>query len=160
MSLRVYGERADGNDIYVFTEEAFKQQGTAVLQDESGIDTINASVMLHDTFIDLSAGLIAAEGVTYRIADWSVIEQAFTGAGNDHLVGNSALNWLKGGAGNDTLEGGAGNDTLDGGAGSDTALYAGAMAEYSISWNPETKQVTVVDHKTTGGDEGLSLIHI
>lgn len=154
MSLRVYGERADGNDTYVFTEEGFRQQGTAVLQDESGIDTINASVMLHDTFIDLSAGLIAAEGVTYNIADWSVIEQAFTGAGNDRLVGNGALNWLKGGAGNDTLEGGAGNDTLDGGAGSDTVVYSGTMAEYSISWNPDTKQVTVIDNKTTGGDEG------
>ncbi len=154
LSLRVYGERADGNDTYVFTEEGFRQQGAAVLQDESGIDTINASVMLHDTFIDLSAGLIAAEGVTYNIADWSVIEQAFTGAGNDRLVGNSAVNWLKGGAGSDTLEGGAGNDTLDGGAGSDTVVYAGAMAEYNISWNPDTKQVTVIDNKITGGDDG------
>ena len=154
MSLRVHGEREDGNDTYVFTEEGFRQQGTAVLQDESGIDTINASVMLHDTFIDLSAGLIAAEGVTYTIADWSVIEQAFTGAGNDRLVGNSTVNWLKGGAGSDTLEGGTSNDTLDGGAGSDTALYAGAMAEYSISWNPDTKQVTVIDNKITGGDDG------
>jgi Ca2+-binding RTX toxin-like protein len=154
MSLRVYGERADGNDTYVFTEEGFRQQGTAVLQDESGIDTINASVMLHDTFIDLSGGLIAAEGVTYRIAAWSVIEQAFTGAGNDRLVGNGVVNWLKGGAGNDTLEGGAGNDTLDGGTGSDTVVYAGAMAEYNISWHPDTKQVTVIDHKTTGRDEG------
>jgi Ca2+-binding RTX toxin-like protein len=154
MSLRLYGEQADGNDTYVFTEEGFKQQGAALLQDESGIDTINASVMLHDTFIDLSAGLIAAEGVTYRIADWSVIEQAFTGAGNDRLVGNGAVNWLKGGAGSDTLEGGADNDTLDGGAGSDTVVYAGAMAEYSVSWNPDTQQVTVIDNRTTGGDDG------
>jgi Ca2+-binding RTX toxin-like protein/subtilisin-like proprotein convertase family protein len=154
MSLRVYGERADGNDIYVFTEEGFKQQGSVVLQDESGTDTINASVMLHDTFIDLSAGLVAAEGVTYKIADWSVIEQAFTGAGNDRLVGNSTVNWLKGGASNDTLEGGASNDTLDGGAGSDTVVYAGAMAEYNISWNPDTKQVMVIDNKITGGDDG------
>ena len=56
------------------------------------------------------------------------IENVITGAGNDYLVGNSAVNTLDGGAGddqlfgaggNDVLTGGEGNDTLDGGSGDD-----------------------------------------
>jgi subtilisin-like proprotein convertase family protein len=158
LSLRVYGQRADGNDTYVFTEEGFKQQSTSVLQDESGTDTINASVMLHDVNIDLSLGVIASQGVTYSIADWTLIEQAFTGAGNDRLVGNAANNWLQGRAGDDVLAGGLGNDTLDGGLGSDTVTYAGARAEYNVSYNPTTKKITVIDNKVTGGDDGTDTL--
>jgi Ca2+-binding RTX toxin-like protein len=161
LSLRVFGQLANGNDTYVFTEEGFKQQTNYVLQDESGIDTINASVMVHDIYVDLSADVISSQGVTYQIADWTVIEQAFTGAGNDRLVGNAADNWLQGRAGNDTLQGDAGNDILDGGTGSDTVVYAGAMAEYNVSYDPNTTHITVVDTKTSNGNDGTdSLIGI
>lgn len=155
LSLRVYGEREDGNDTYVFTEEGFQGSAARVLSDESGIDTINAVTMQHDTYVDLGAGkLIAAEGVTYKIAEWSLIENAITGTGNDRLDGNDADNVLKGMEGNDTLTGGLGNDILVGGSGSDVAYYTGAMAEFGISWNPVTRTVTVVDNKTSNGDEG------
>jgi Ca2+-binding RTX toxin-like protein len=155
LSLRVYGEREDGNDTYVFTEEGFQGSAARVLSDESGIDTINAVTMQHDTYVDLGAGkLIAAEGVTYKIAEWSLIENAITGTGNDRLDGNDADNVLKGMEGNDTLTGRLGNDILVGGSGSDVAYYTGAMAEFGISWNPVTRTVTVVDNKTSNGDEG------
>ncbi|MBV5276893.1 proprotein convertase P-domain-containing protein, partial [bacterium] len=158
LSLRVYGSADSANDIYVFTEEGFKSQSTTVLQDESGTDTINAAVMLHDMFIDLTNGLIAAAGVTNHIAAWSMIENAITGAGNDRLDGNSAVNNLQGRDGDDTLTGGLGTDTLAGGGGVDTAIYAGAMAEFGISYDPNTKEVRVVDNLTSNGNEGTDLL--
>ena len=158
LSLRVYGARDDGNDTYVFTEEGFHSATAAVLQDETGNDTINASPMLHDMLIDLKTGLIAAEGMTERFASWTVIENAIGGAGSDRLDGNAAANILQGRDGNDTLEGGSGNDTLNGGGGSDTAVYSGAIAQYGISYDPNTHQVRVVDNLSSNGDEGVDLL--
>ena len=44
-------------------------------------------------------------------------------AGNDNLNGNGSA---------DTLDGGAGNDALNGGAGTDTAVFAGAVGNYTV----------------------------
>ena len=66
------------------------------------------------------------------IARDTIIERFFAGAGDDHVTGNIADNWLEGRDGNDTLLGelgddlligGPGSDTLNGGPGNDTASY-------------------------------------
>lgn len=66
------------------------------------------------------------------IAHETVIEGFYAGAGDDHITGNNADNWLDGGPGDDTLLGGpgddylegrSGTDTLDGGPGNDIAAY-------------------------------------
>ena len=102
--------------------------------------------------------MVAANAVTYGIADWSIIENAFSGKGADKLVGNAADNMLDAGAGNDVLIGAEGDDTLIGGAGSDTVVYAGNQAEYGISWDPTTETITVVDNLTSNGDEGTDTL--
>lgn len=158
LSLRVYGERDDGNDTYVFTDEGFVSGPGNVLADEEGTDTINASPVGYDMHIDLTEGFVRARGVTHRIEAWSLIENAITGKGADRLVGNSAANSLNGRSGNDILEGGAGNDILIGGSGADTAVYAGNISEFGVSWNPNTKTLTVVDRKTTNGNEGTDTL--
>ncbi|MGI9210872.1 MAG: S8 family serine peptidase [Methylococcaceae bacterium] len=159
LSLRVYGEREDGNDTYVFTEEGFQSQATRELTDESGTDTLNASPLLHDLWVDLqSGGQIAAEGVSYPIAAWTSIENAIAGSGNDRLQGNDLANKLEGRDGADTLTGGLGNDTLDGGNGSDTARYAGNRDEFAVSFDAASKTVTVRDNRSTGGDEGIDTL--
>ena len=43
LSLRIFGEREDGNDSYIFTDEGFANQTGSILEDEYGEDTINAS---------------------------------------------------------------------------------------------------------------------
>lgn len=154
LSLRVYGERDDGNDTYIFTDEGFQDMTDKVLEDDSGTDTINAAAVRFDAYIDLYDGVIAANAVSYGIADWSIIENAFSGKGADKLVGNDADNLLDAGAGDDVLIGGLGDDTLIGGAGKDTVVYAGNQNEYSISWDAATETITVIDNKATGGDEG------
>ena len=160
MSLRIYGEQDNGNDTYVFTDEGFVTQSGVVLEDEIGDDVINASAVRTDVYINLTAadGVIASNGVTYDIAEWSVIESAFSGRGDDRLVGNAEDNLLSGGAGSDVLEGGEGDDTLKGGSGLDTAVYAGAREEYTVSWNPDTQTLTVIDNKTSNGDEGTDTL--
>ena len=161
LSLRIYGERNSGDDTYIFTDEGFTTQAAGLLEDETGNDTINASSVRFDLYVDLADGIIAANAVTHGIASWSLIEHAVSGSGNDRLVGNDADNRLIAGAGNDTLEGGLGNDFLHGGAGQDTVKFSGAIAEYQISWNPDTEMLTVIDSKTSNGNEGTdSLVGI
>jgi Ca2+-binding RTX toxin-like protein len=154
LSLRVYGERDDGNDTYVFTDEGFKGSPTRVLSDESGIDTINASPVQTDMYIDLGLGFIASQSTTYTISEWTTIENVISGSGHDRIDGNSSANLLNGLEGDDTLTGGLGNDTLMGGLGSDTARYVGKISEFGVSWNPTARLITVVDNKTSDGDEG------
>ncbi|MDT9547293.1 MAG: S8 family serine peptidase [Chlorobium phaeovibrioides] len=158
LSLRVYGEREDGNDVYVFTEEGFLGRSSTVLSDEGGHDVINASPMQHDLYVNVGEGIIAAEGVIHEISEWSVIEDVVTGSGNDRVVGNDAANIITTRDGDDTVQGGLGNDTIDGGKGSDTAVYLGAAAEYSYSWNPDTRVLRVVDNRSSNGDEGIDLL--
>ena len=158
LSLRIFGERDDANDTYIFTDEGFVGGASAVLEDEGGIDTINGAPLRFDFYVDLEQGIIAANSVTHEIASWSQVEHAISGAGDDRLVGNDANNELTAGYGNDRLEGGLGNDTLAGGAGRDSAEFNGAMAEYEVSWNPDTETLTVVDNKTSNGNEGTDTL--
>ncbi len=67
------------------------------------------------------------------------------GDGNDVLRGLAGKDSLAGGAGDDRLEGGGGNDTLDGGADADTAVFALALASYTLS-RPTLDELKVVDN--------------
>jgi Ca2+-binding RTX toxin-like protein len=66
-------------------------------------------------------------------------------AGDDILIGN---------AGNDTLSGDAGNDQLDGGEGDDTAIYAGNIAGYQITFDSEGNSWLIEDIDDSDGDDG------
>ncbi len=155
LSLRIYGEQNDGDNTYVFTDEGFDSAIGKELTDEFGTDTVNAAAVRTDTYIDLAEGIIASNSVTHSIAGWTVIENAFTGTGNDRIDGNDANNILRSDAGDDVLEGKQGDDVLDGGLGKDTAVYAGAQNTYSVSWDPTSQTVTVIDNAhSVDGDEG------
>jgi serralysin len=96
------------------------------IYDHGGHDTIDVSPSNAAQRITLVGGQASnLEGYTGNllIMPGTVIEDLFTGAGNDALTGNDADNLLDAGAGNDTLTGGAGNDTLIGGAGNDRAVW-------------------------------------
>ena len=55
----------------------------------------------------------------FQGSNFSLIENARGGSGNDDIRGNQVANRLEGGGGNDSLNGGGGGDTLLGGAGND-----------------------------------------
>jgi serralysin len=101
------------------------------LWDGGGNDTINCTGFITDCVIDLRdalyevndalllPGMDASGYHELVIAKDVVIENAWSGSGNDWLCGNAADNWLWGGEGNDTLFGGRGADTLSGMSGDD-----------------------------------------
>ena len=71
----------------------------------------------------------------------TIIERYYAGAGDDHITGNIADNWLEGRDGNDTLLGelgddlligGPGSDTLNGGPGNDTASYQDSNSRVDV----------------------------
>ncbi|MEO1975832.1 MAG: M10 family metallopeptidase [Paracoccaceae bacterium] len=106
------------------------------IYDHGGHDTIDVSPSNAAQRITLVGGQASdLEGYTGNllIMPGTVIEDLFTGAGNDALTGNAAGNLLDAGGGNDTLQGGAGNDTLIGGAGNDRAVWDVQQSAATIS---------------------------
>jgi Ca2+-binding RTX toxin-like protein len=82
------------------------------------------------------------------IAFSATIENAYGGAGNDTITGNTADN---------TLRGNGGNDTIDGGAGTDVAVFSRDYSEYSITESGGTVTVT---HNGSGADGTDTLTNI
>ena len=144
------------------------RQGSA-----GGIDTIDASALGTQVYIDLRAGHFSAIGTDINIAPTdndingdgdfdgdtrynvgiavdAEIENAKGGSGADYLKGNDLANTLEGNAGNDTLEGGKGNDILKGGSGNDTYKLDGT---YGIDTIEDSDGTIIVDGQTLSGGE-------
>src|SRR6266542_3989681 len=62
------------------------------------------------------------------------VEDVFSGAGNDLLVGSDAGNILLGGQGDDVIDGGLGGDLQAGGPGFDTVTYASRTNPITGEW--------------------------
>ena len=143
-NLRLYGDAASADDIYVYTDEFATIGADAArrtLADAGGVDTINGAALTGSAVINLAAGSATIAGRAVTFAAGTMIENAITGDGADQLTGGSGVHHLSSGRGNDILRGGAGADVLDGGAGIDLASYYG-------SW------VKVVVNLTTGTGSG------
>ena len=90
-----------------------------------------SSALANDMNID---SLLYTGADNVAIAYGVEIENAYGGAGDDTILGNSLNNYLRGGDGDDIIRGGEGNDTIllgngddegYGGAGNDLFIYAG-----------------------------------
>ncbi|NKM82721.1 beta strand repeat-containing protein, partial [Rhizobium leguminosarum] len=103
--------------------------GADILDGKAGADMLIGGAG-NDTYIVDDVGDVVTEGLNagtdliktalsiYTLA--SNVENLFyTGSASFTGTGNTLVNTITGGAGNDLLDGGAGNDTLDGGAGND-----------------------------------------
>ena len=106
------------------------------------------------------------------------IEEATGGSGDDVIVGNEGANVLEGnlgddlllgsagddviggGDGDDELGGGEGNDTLDGGPGDDTALFSDVYANYELTRNESTGEITVSHVRGSRADGTDTLVNI
>ena len=148
------GDAASNNDSYTYTNEFGNFTGDAsrkTLTDTSGVDTINTTAVSSNVNLNLAPGSNnTVAGNTLTIANNTTIENAFTGDGNDVIIGNEADNTLKGyrgddaldgkggndyidgGSGDDTVKGGTGNDTLVGGAGKDEFVFDGANLGFDL----------------------------
>ncbi len=153
-TLSLYGGEQSADDRYVYTDQygdlAADETSRAALSDtDGGTDTINASAVTGSVVIDLTAGGTIA-GAAFSIAEGTVIENLFTGDGDDVLVGSSAANHLAGGRGDDAFLGNGGGDTIDGGRALDVALFAGDSGSYALTANADgTVSVSGADGTTT-----------
>jgi Ca2+-binding RTX toxin-like protein len=77
-------------------------------------------------------------------------------SGADSLAGGIGADVLYGEDGNDTLSGGLGNDLLYGGNGTDTAVFAGNLADYTVTYYAGTGSYVVTD--TVGGRDGTDRV--
>lgn len=122
--LDLLGDDFSVDDTYFFTDEFSDYAGgafghaAAVADRNGGVDTINAAAVGTDTTINLAKGIGLIDGVTVR--GLKNIENAFTGDGDDILIGDGGRNDLRGGRGDDVIGGGNGADVLSGGEGADT----------------------------------------
>jgi Ca2+-binding RTX toxin-like protein/subtilisin-like proprotein convertase family protein len=162
--LKVYGDALSADDQYIYTDDfaTLLESDRAVLNDDSGHDTLNTATVDSDTIIDLTAGSslssIAGRHLTLGQQTW--LEDVNTGDGNDQIWGNSEANRINSGRGNDQIHGDAGNDTIVGGRGLDTMIYAGNRADYNISiagTGPADRVVTVSDTRS-GANDGLDTL--
>ena len=129
----LYGARGVNSGDTVYTFDATNGLAQRTLIDDGGTDTLDATASVlgvsidlvpgHNSSVGFTAGGRAAQG-NVSIAVGSMIENARGSAQDDVLLGNAM---------NNRLEGGLGNDWIDGGAGIDTAVFSGAMSDYSTS---------------------------
>ena len=125
-TLRLYGDSASSDDVYVYTNEfgtlTNNLPARQVLNDANGgMDTINAAAVSTSSVINLSGGNSTIAGRVLAISG-GTIENVYSGDGDDLIIGDSSDNLIYGGRGNDTIDGGAGKDTMLGGAGDDTYI--------------------------------------
>lgn len=117
---------------------------------------LGGSVVLPTSTISSGSGAsVLARTALYTGADnlgiafSAVIENAYGGAGNDTITGNTADNTLKGNGGNDTIDGGAGT--------ADVAVFSGDYSSYTITDSGGTVTVT---HNGSGADGTDTLTNI
>lgn len=140
VTLTVSGGAASPDDTYIYTDEFGTLYSGEDLSARShlsdangGTDAINAAAVTTNSVIDLSGGaqsLIAGVAVTLDPAN---IENAYSGDGNDTLIGSNAANMLHAGRGDDVIYFSFGDDTIDGGAGSDSLRVDAAFGSISGS---------------------------
>jgi serralysin len=128
-----------GNDYYVLGDTAGAGAQYQCIWDAGGTDAIyysgSNSLVIDLRAATLGTGYGAGGYVSYSfttplvysaitIANGVTIENAFSGSGNDYLIGNESGNWLFSYGGNDTIYGLGGGDYIDAGSGNDI-IYAG-----------------------------------
>ncbi|APX18253.1 metallopeptidase (plasmid) [Phaeobacter inhibens] len=118
------------DDMTVQGGDGVARNVSLTIWDAGGQDLIDASDVAGNNRIDLRPGqystigalennVAMAAAVRVDGRTLNLIEDAWGGAGNDHLIGNGAANELAGNAGRDTLAGARNSDVLIGGQGSD-----------------------------------------
>ena len=136
--LKIYGENEGQNNTYIYTNE-FASIGTgagARLRDSGGHDIINTSAVTGDVVLNIRGSTSIINGHTFAI-DGNIIEDVYTGDGDDAVYANRLGNTIKTGRGDDRIYAYAaesGNDVIDGGEGNDSIYYQRSFDNYDITY--------------------------
>lgn len=154
LALRhLYGTRSTNTGDTVYALNATHANTETAVQDDGGIDTLDASALTVGAVLDLrpgqvssvglsAAGVAGVENLGLTASSW--IEHAIGTDWDDVITGNDLAN---------RLTGGTGNDRIDGGKGIDTALFPGARGAYTVA--RAATQSTVKANDGQGGFDTL-----
>ncbi|MDO9713936.1 calcium-binding protein [Paracraurococcus lichenis] len=139
----------DGNDVLQGGPGADSLNGGA------GTDVADFTDTSEPVLVTLDAGYASFPNTPSAPIEALIdIEDAWTGSGNDTLVGSAVGNRLIGGAGNDSLSGGGGDDTLDGGLGADRMEGGPGNDTYYV----DDPGDVVVELQNSGSDTVISTV--
>lgn len=132
--LHIYGSSWSEDSTYVYTDDfAFltgRDPGRLVLDDATGVNTINAAALSTAVHFDLAAGTQSLGGQTITFAPGTRVANIWAGDGDDTLLGDD---------GDNQFYGGRGADFIDGRDGCDTVIYLGSRNQYNISVGADGK---------------------
>ena len=112
---------ANGNDVFVMTNDNARD----ILRGGNGIDSLDYSAFVTDLVINLGGtNDILGSGTAGNLDNINSFQNAIAGSGNDSVLGDTLVNIINGGGGNDSISGGGGADRLTGGTGADAFVYA------------------------------------
>jgi len=136
LALRyLYGSRdvGMGDNTYILGNVQAASQTT--IMDGGGTDTIDASAFSSGVNLNLIPGGLSSVGLT--AAGFAGVENLSTGAGTaiENAIGSRFDDVLIGNDLDNRLTGNLGNDWMEGGKGVDTAVFAGKLADYILSYN-------------------------
>ncbi|MCE7029540.1 S8 family serine peptidase, partial [Jiella sp. CBK1P-4] len=146
------------NSTYHYTDEYASVAGqgghaSAVTDGDGGIDWVDAAAVSTKSIIDLRNGFNSTIAGVATV--FTGMENAVSGDGNDHLIGNNLANKLHGMRGNDAFNGGAGSDTMEGGAGNDSFL---GNADGVADTYDGGADIDTIDYSATSAALSINLI--
>ena len=138
--------------------KALQAEATDSFDGGAGSDTIFYNSATGPVVVDLDAG--TASSAEFGNDALIGIENAFTGAGDDALLGNALANEFNGGDGDDLLDGRGGLDRLFGGAGNDRLVVSTAGSGTSVDGGADSDTLVVSGTVTLGTLAGLEAIEL
>ncbi len=145
-------ENATSHSLYITASDAFETSAPQAIT--VTVSDVAETIRLGDggeSFVDDGVAETSITGGTGddRIAAHQDGGEVYGGDGNDDIAGRD---------GDDRLSGGAGDDTIDGGEGSDTAVFAGNLTDFSVSYDRDTETFEIDDLNAGDGDAGTDLV--
>jgi subtilisin family serine protease len=137
LELRAFGSAVTDNKTYIYTNDyallAQQDATRKVLDNASGIHTLNLSAVTDAIVIDLDKGTGTVAGQKLSISAQTKVGMVYSGDGDDYIVMADGGTWLDTGRGNDTVSA-SGQAGVDGGTGFDRAIFELGKSSYSIKW--------------------------
>ncbi len=111
----------NGNDVFIVTNDNARD----ILRGSGGVDSIDYSALSANLIVNLGGTFdVLGSGTAGNLDNINSIQNIISGSGNDSILGDTLVNSINGGGGNDSINAGGGADRLTGSTGADVFAYA------------------------------------